>query len=244
MRGPRGGPGHRDPSDADSLRGDAAGRHPGHHTGAGAARPGVGRLLRGHAAGGAGGDGAQAGEHPGADRGARAQGRQAPHAHPRRRLHADAFGARGRGAGPDRARRDRQAARQPAQPRARPGLPRGVSSSSRRTGGLARPQARARGRRPAPGGARGRGVPRRARHLAAGDRAARPDAEAAQGRRSARCQAATEAASWISFSATIRSTSATGNRRAIRPCSVCSSARSPGDSSVARHTSTAWLEMP
>ncbi len=72
--------------------------------------------------------------------------------------------------------------------------------------------------------------------------AARPPP--AQGRRSARCQAATEAASWISFSATIRSTSATGNRRAIRPCSVCSSARSPAASSVARHTSTAWLEMP
>ena len=45
--------------------------------------------------------------------------------------------------------------------------------------------------------------------------------------RVARCQAATEAASWISLERTIRSTSATANRRAISPCSVCSSACAP-----------------
>ena len=49
--------------------------------------------------------------------------------------------------------------------------------------------------------------------------------------RVARCQAATDAASWISFARTIRSTSARAKRRAIRPCSVCSSACSPGSRS-------------
>ena len=74
-------------------------------------------------------------------------------------------------------------------------------------------------------------------------RQAQPPADVSQ--RVARCHAATEAASRISLARIIRSTSARAKRRAIRPCSVCSSACArPGSSPVARHTSTGWLRDP
>ena len=96
---------------------------------------------------------------------------------------------------------------------------------------------------------------RQARLEAAGERVIRvtwrqamaqpgPDDRANQGDVVARCQAATDAASRISFSRTIRSTSATAKRRAIRPCSVCSSACGPGSSPLARQTSTCWFVSP
>ena len=89
----------------------------------------------------------------------------------------------------------------------------------------------ARGRRRAPGAPRGRGRTCAARHLEAGDRPPGPDDRARQGGVVARCQAATEAASRISFARTIRSTSARAKRRATRSCSVCSSAALAGHES-------------
>ena len=145
---------------ARALRDRAAGCDPGDHPGTRAARPRHGGAARRPAPGRARGDGPQAGERARAGRGARAPGQREPHEDHCRRLHAHAVGARGRGARPDRAGGDREAADQPARREddARLPLARRAADPGGRRAGVARQQARPRGRRRASGDPRGGGI--------------------------------------------------------------------------------------